>query len=177
MCKLFETSRSRLPCDAHTLSRAPTASHAGGVGGSLLLLSGGTSEMIRWQCAFVLLGAIALASCSSGQFLSLTTATSPSAQTANASAPATGMPPQNSPDAASTGSIDTSAPADRPDSVGTDLPPIASVRDTIRSELFSKTEDEKPWPHEGSAEWRQQHVRDAQREQEIKERMKICRDC
>ena len=136
--------------------------------------------MIRWPCAVMLLGANFLAGCSTDLFQ--TTAAPSLAETARASVPATktmvtGTLPPVTPETAAAGTASAHGPADPPGLVAPDAGVTTLVRDTVHSDLFSKVEDEKPWPPEGSPEWRQQHAKDVAREHEIKERMRICGDC
>ncbi len=41
--------------------------------------------------------------------------------------------------------------------------------------LFSKAEDERPTPAEGSPEWEHEQARDAQRERDLRRAIQICR--
>ena len=58
---------------------------------------------------------------------------------------------------------------------GADRRPSAFVQEN--PDLFSDKLTDKPWPKAGSDEWKEQEAKDARREREMKERIKICRDC
>ncbi len=48
---------------------------------------------------------------------------------------------------------------------------------TQDTQLFSKSEDLKPWPKIGTKEWEDQQAKDMRRQQRLDEVTKICRDC
>jgi hypothetical protein len=78
---------------------------------------------------------------------------------------------------------DLAAPQDPPARVvrepkprpGADRRPSTFVQEN--PDLFSDKLTDRPWPKAGSDEWKEQEAKDARREREMKERIKICRDC
>ena len=61
------------------------------------------------------------------------------------------------------------APADAP------TPESVSETESVRrANALSVTQDYRPWPTRGSAEWNQQQAREEQREKDLKNKIRIC---
>lgn len=128
--------------------------------------------MTSWRCVFVVLIAALVAGCSGTQLQTAISASPAEAAQASAS---DGPPPASMATPVST--LHTAVPDEPPSAIGTDLPSATLVRDTVSSRLFSKAEDDKPWPKEGSQEWRREKARDALREHELERHLRICQGC